>query len=387
MDIATAYQPHRILLDGTRRGYPPPRVFLSPQRYIQGDGVLDSTGAYLAIAGARRVGVLITRRGEQGEGQRLFASLTRGSINHVVSPFGGECSLQEIDTRAAELRGEGIDMLLAVGGGKCMDTAKGIAYRLGVPLTVIPSLASNDAPCSAVSVLYTPEGVSTGAEFYPNNPAFVIVDTGVVANAPARYLAAGIGDAMATYYEAKVCIDNPKAVTPVGTRPTLAAAAIAEVCARTLHAHGVDAMAAVTRSEVNQALENVVEANTLLSGIGFESGGLAAAHAFAQAFTAIPAAEKNHLHGEMVAIGTLGQLMLEGRPDEAERIARFFLSVQLPVHLAQISVNAADESQLDTIVAGTLDFPFIGNMPGHVDATSVRQALKTLDALGRSVVA
>jgi len=84
---------------------------------------------------------------------------------------------------------------------------------------------------------------------------------------------------------------------------------------------------------VNEALEAVVEANTLLSGLGFESGGLAAAHSVAQSYTAIPKVHANYLHGEMVAMGTLAQLMMEARPDEATKVAGFFASVGLPIHL------------------------------------------------------
>ena len=70
------------------------------------------------------------------------------------------------------------------------------------------------------------------------NPAFVIVDTEVIVNASERYLVAGIGDAMATWYEARVCEDNPVGSNLVGCRPTLAASAISEKCAQTLFEYG-----------------------------------------------------------------------------------------------------------------------------------------------------
>jgi glycerol dehydrogenase-like iron-containing ADH family enzyme len=129
----------------------------------------------------------------------------------------------------------------------------------------------------------------------------------------------------------------------------------------------------------------VVEANTLLSGLGFESGGLAAAHGFAQSFTAIPSANENHLHGEMVAMGTLAQLVLESRRDEADRVARFFARVGLPVHLGQLSIDAGDAGALDTIVEGMRGFPFIGNMPVKTDAAALREGLLEADALGRAI--
>ena len=76
-------------------------------------------------------------------------------------------------------------------------------------------------------------------EYFPQNPAFVIVDTEVIVNASERYLVAGMGDAMATWYEARVCEDNPATSNLVGCRPTLAASALSEKCAHTLFEHGV----------------------------------------------------------------------------------------------------------------------------------------------------
>jgi glycerol dehydrogenase len=194
-----------------------------------------------------------------------------------------------------------------------------------------------------------------------------------------------MGDAMATWYEAQACYANPNAVIAVGARPTIAAAAIGEACARTLFEDGVKAASAVARSEVTAELEQIVEANTLLSGLGFESGGLAAAHGFAQAYTGISRVETNFLHGEMVAMGTLGQLMLESRQQEARKVAEFFADVGLPIHLGQLSVDNKDTTTLDTIVQGTAAFPYIANMPMEIDEGLLRRALLEADALGLSV--
>lgn len=233
--------------------------------------------------------------------------------------------------------------------------------------------------------IYSPEGVSTGVEFYPQSPAFVVVDTDIIAAAPERYLVAGMGDAMATWYEARVCLLNAVGMTTVGARPTIASVALGEACAQTLFREGLAAAAAVAMSTVNKSLEAIVEANTLLSGLGFESGGVAAAHGVAQSDTAIPTVHANYLHGEMVAMGTLAQLMMEARPGEAARVAGFFAAVGLPIHLGQLSLDASDSRALDVVVEGTLAFPAIGNMPQPVTASLVRSAIVSARALGLSV--
>lgn len=388
MEISTAYMPREIFAPPARAGLPVPRVFIAPGRYVQGRGVLRSVGRYLTLLRPKRTALLMSARGLRGDGVTLLASLREAGIEPVVRTFGGECSLEEIAAHVSALATESVDSLVAAGGGKCIDAGKAIAFRLRAPVAIVPTLASNDAPCSALSVLYSPQGVSTGAEFYPDSPALVVVDTDVVAAAPERYLVAGMGDAMATWYEARVCLENPAAATTVGARPTIASCAIGEVCAQTLFREGRAAAAAVAAGAVNDALETVVEANTLLSGLGFESGGLAAAHAVAQSWTAIPKVHAGYLHGEMVAIGTLAQLMMESRPDEARKVAEFFAAVGLPIHLGQLGIEASErEAALDVVAAATLGVPFIANMPQPVTPALVRASVLDADALGRGVAA
>lgn len=378
MNSAANYLPHSIF---ATEGHPTPRVLVAPQRYIQGEGVLDHTGKYLSLIDASRAGILVSKRGQHADGARVINSLNNAGIETVISTFNGECSLEEIELQFSHLSSESVDCLLAIGGGKCVDAGKCIAARLEVPVVIVPTLASNDAPTSAVAVLYSPEGVFTGAEFFPQNPAMVIVDTGVVANASERYLVAGMGDAMATWYEARVCLQNPKAITTIGARPTLASCALGEICAHTLFDEGLSAAEAVAANRVDESLEKVVEANTLLSGMGFESGGLAVAHAVAQSYTAVPVVHDNYLHGEMVAMGTLTQLIMESE-DEARRVAEFFARVGLPIHLGQISLNTDDESALDTVVEATMAYPTIYNMPMPMTPEFVRASIIGAHELG-----
>lgn len=384
MEISETYSPFAVFVPSSE-SEARPRVLIAPARYVQGENALDGLGRYLGLLDARRAGVLITAGGRKRIGDRLERTLSAAGIESAFETFGGECSLEEIERVTAELREERVDCVLAVGGGKCVDAGKCVAFRLGVPVAVVPTLASNDAPCSALSVIYSPEGVSTGAEFFPDSPALVVVDTRIVADAPERYLVAGLGDAMATFYEAAVCFRNSEAMTAIGGRPTLAAVAIGRTCRDTLFDKGESAAAAVSESRVDEALEDVVEANTLLSGIGFESGGLAAAHGFAQSFTALPDTDANFLHGEMVAMGTLAQLAIEEREDEAERVASFFARVGLPVRLEQLAIDPADRSALNTVVEATLAFPFIGNLPMPVDADLLMRGLLDADRLGATI--
>ncbi len=368
---------------------PPPQVLAAPSRYIQGDGVLADLGRYLSIINSRHAAVLISAGGRQRDGLRIERGLKSAGISCLFVIFGGECSQAEIAraVSAVQAAGTKVDSLIAVGGGKCIDAGKCIAHRLGVAMVSCPSLASNDAPCSAVSVIYTPAGVTESLEFFPANPTLVVVDTRIVAQAPVRYLVAGMGDAMATWYEARTCFENPAARNLLAARPTLAAAALGELCAKTLFQHGVAAADAVRRREVNDALSHVVEANTLLSGVGFESGGLASAHAVAQGLTVLPRLNAHYLHGEMVALGLMTQLVLEKRDEEAAHVAQFLCAVGLPCHLGQLSLDASQVADLAAIMDGTSIVPFLANEPFVVDTDMLLTATLSADTLGRQTVA
>lgn len=365
-----------------------PRIFGSPGRYVQAAGLIDHAAEHIGKLKAKRVAILCTARSQRHEARRLVDNLHAASIGTVIATFGGECSRQEIEQQTAWLKTqEPVGALIALGGGKTLDAGKSIAHRLGVPVVVMPTLASNDAPCTALSVLYTPEGATESFEVFDQSPALVLVDTEIIAQAPARFLVAGIGDAMSTWYEARACQQNPAGVSFFGVRPTLAGAALAEMCARTLFKYGVEAVAAVEARSVNVALEHIVDANTLLSGLGAESGGVAGAHAVAQALTLLEAVDHNYLHGEMVAFGVLAQLMLESDDDEADKVARLFAQVGLPVTLGQLGLAGDDVGAIDTVVGATMAFPFIGNMPFAVTADAVRQAMLDADRLGERIIA
>jgi glycerol dehydrogenase len=362
----------------THKNETPPRVLVAPQRYIQGAGVLDHTGHYInSLMKVQRAGILASRRGLGAQGAQVTRSLKAESIESVSAQFNGECCLPEIETQVEALVDQRIDCLIAVGGGKVADAGKCIAYRLDIPVVVVPTLAATDAPCSALSVVYTPEGTTDDVEFFPQNPEMIIVDTDVVADASERYLVAGMGDAMATWYEARVCLNNPAARNMLGALPTLASCAMSEICAHTLFEHGEAAAESVRANKNDEAVDKVVEANTLLSGLGFESGGLALAHAIAVSYPGIDVVHDTYLHGEMVAMGTMAQLAME-QSDDAERVARFFARVGLPIHLEQLSLSLQHRGELDTLIEATLERQIAHHMPMPVTHDTLRQAI--LDA-------
>jgi glycerol dehydrogenase len=196
--------------------------------------------------------------------------------------------------------------------------------------------------------MYTPEGDFEEYAFYPLNPTFVFVDSAIIAKAPSRFLASGIGDAMATFYEADVCFHNPKATNCQGGRPTISSYSLAELCKNILYQHGLDALKDVKNGQLSDSVELVIEANTLLSGLGFESGGLAAAHAIHNGLTVHPSTH-HKMHGEKVAFGVICQLCMQGKMEECQKVAKFFYDCRLPITLTDLHLEEDDRQGLEKI--------------------------------------
>jgi len=210
----------------------------------------------------------------------------------------------------------------------------------------------------------------------------VLVDTAVIAAAPARLLAAGMGDALATYFEARASYQR-HATTMAGGEATETAMTLARLCYDTLLSDGYKAMLAVEKKVVTEAVERIVEANTYLSGVGFESGGLAAAHAIHNGLTVLP--ETHHFyHGEKVAFGTLTQLILENAStEELDTICEFCTQVGLPITLAQLDVREnIEEKMRKTAEAACATGETIHNMPFTITPDSVYAALIAADQYG-----
>ena len=356
------------------------RIFASPSRYVQGKGVLKTGLNHIKALGQNAL-LLSDATVYQIAGQQLVQDLQAIDVKVHYVEFNGEASDNEVDRVSQIGQTHGCDLIIGLGGGKTIDTAKAISDQLHTPVAILPTVASTDAPTSALSVIYSDSGVFERYLFYKKNPDLVLVDTAVIAKAPARLLASGIADAMATWVEGRAVIQNTGA-TMAGGIPSLAAEAIASKCEAVLFENGLQAMAACQAGIVNESLESVVEANTLLSGIGFESCGLAAAHAIHNGFTALQGDIHHLTHGEKVAYGTLTQLVLENRPkEELDRYIHFYQLLNLPTTLKEIKLDQASyEDLLKVGELATQDGETIHQMAIPVTAQDVADALLALDA-------
>ncbi|MBC8527930.1 glycerol dehydrogenase [Christensenellaceae bacterium NSJ-44] len=359
------------------------KIIASPSRYIQGKGELKNIRTHVEKLGTKWF-ILTSPSGKKRVEPAIGQSLSGSECTAVYEDFNGECCDSEIGRITEVYQRSGCDVVIGIGGGKIHDTAKAVAHGVGAPVVIVPTIASTDAPCSALSVIYTDDGVFDRYLFLPASPNIVLVDTDIVAAAPARLLISGMGDALATYFEARACRDSD-AGNCVGGKTTLAAMQLARLCYDTLLADGFQAALAVENHVCTKAVEKVIEANTYLSGIGFESGGLAGAHAIHNGLTAIEQTHKLY-HGEKVAFGTLVQLVLEDAAiEELEEVLDFCMSVGLPTTLADLGIEQVEpEKIMEVARLACADTDTLHNMPFEVNADMVYAAIMGADALGKA---
>lgn len=354
---------------------------LFPGRYVQGAGAMSRLGGELARLGKRHF-VIASPHPLAHLLPPVLPGIERlGAVQ--VEHFGRECTDQEIERLLAAVREFRADTVTAVGGGKTLDAAKAVATRAGLPVAVVPTIASTDAPCSSVCVVYTPEGEFKRVDILPRNPDLVLVDTEVIVRAPARFLVAGMGDALATWFEADSCRKS-RGRNIAGDIGSMTAQALARLCYETVRDWGAAAREDCEAGVVSEALERVVEANSLLSGLGFESGGLAAAHSIHNGLTALPET-RTLWHGEKVAFGTLASLFLTDKPQPlVDEVYAFCEAVGLPTTLAGLGIaGATDDDLLRVAEKACAPEESIHNEPVEITPGLVREALKAADAEGR----
>jgi glycerol dehydrogenase len=359
------------------------RAFGAPSRYIQGPGELKNLVTHTSVYGTKVLALIDPFFFDSFTG--LFNEMYKETDSTIETvKFNGEASTNEIE-RVTELAdGKGIDVVVGIGGGKTLDTAKAVSDKLGATMIVSPTAASSDAPCSALSVVYTDEGQHSHELYYKKNPDVVLLDSEIVANAPVRLLVSGMGDALATYFEARANAESNSAnYVGAGYKRTRAAMAIARLSYDTMLEFGLQAKLAVEAKVVTPALEDIIESNTLLSGLGFESTGCAGAHGIHDALTALPQTAK-YYHGEKVAFGTLCQLVLEQRPqEEVMEVMNFCKSVGLPTTLAEVGLAEVTEEELRLVADEAAESFLLKAEPFVATSDMILAAIKTTDALGK----
>ncbi len=361
------------------------KMIAMPSRYIQGEGVLQRLPALLAERSIRRPLLLWGARTRKSVQAQLLPHLEEAGMTAEEYLLTGQCSREECARVVAALERAGADAVVGLGGGKALDLSKGVAHQAGVPDIVVPTALSSDAPVSACTVWYREDGSFSDTEGWPTGPDIVVVDTGVCIQAPLRMFLAGIADALATYLEAE---PSYRAHMPTRLQylPTCTARMMARLCYEIIRADAPAAVLAAKTGVVTPAYERVAEASILLSGVGWESCGTAAAHVLGTRLADIPQLHPV-MHGEKVAFGIVTQLLLDPETDmaDAAELVDFMLELGLPVTMEEICLDQVSETDLlawcqrQCVPGSRLDCI----APG-ITARELLQAIYSASAFGRS---
>lgn len=353
-----------------------------PARVLRGAGVITQLGGLSRELGQR---VLLT-----GGLQALTAvqstveqQLAEAGCTLVGSEwFGGESSRHHI-TRLGELVQERhADVIIAAGGGKSLDTAKAVGAEQNIPVIALPTIAATCSAVTPLSILYDDSGNFVDMLPLPRAPAAVIIDSQLLSQAPLRWLAAGLGDTLAKWYEFRA-VSKLHPAREASARSSLAHS---RICYEVIAQHGPAACEAVRRQQPDAHFEQVLDVIFTFAGLtSLMSNGAhaAAAHAIYEGFTFCDKT-REFGHGLLVGYGNLCLLALEQR-DDAELRAEMRLARDcgLPLSLAEIAGLNAGE--LATIVRESVQAPDMKNMAGGVSETALYQAIARVDALAATL--
>jgi len=351
-------------------------IFLGPRRYVQKEGILAEAANYFQPFGRHPMIV----------GDDLVLSIVRPILEDRLSGagfspafvhFGDDCSMSEASRLEEIARQKKVDFIVGTGGGKSIDTARIVAAQLQLPLITVPTSAATCSAASSVSVVYE-KGIRQ-ATVTGKCADVVLVDTGILCRAPLRLCAAGMGDALAKWYEGKPGYDRAKE----NDSATRSAMTLSTQVKETVFQLGLKARQDIEARRDSPELERIVENNILLAAIIGGFGGskfrIAVAHALLYGMTVLPQVHQK-LHGEMVSFGVVVQLCLEKNEKELNAILPFFSRLGLPLTLKELGISNVEdplfwEGLKRTCAPGT----GVHNMPFPVDEKMLYQGMLEAD--------
>ena len=347
----------------------------APAEYVCKSGVLDELEDKLTSRNIKRV-LIVSGVKSWYAARYYFPTLKSIQVTHAF--YKGQCTVNEISRVAALAQNHAVDAIIGVGGGKVLDVVKAAASASSTKSVLIPTLASNCAPWTPLSVIYSNEGVMTHYDVYPISVDLLLVEPRILVEAPAPLLIAGIGDTLAKWYEADVQIrrlTNPPVALKVAHHT-------ARLCAEEMFEHAEEAVNDAKDVRLSNAFVRVVESIIMLGGMvggfGDRYGRIAGAHSIHNGMTLAPESHEA-LHGNKVAYGILVQLLLEQRESEVERLVPFYQNLGLPTTLRDLKIP---DTWIDEIaVQSTRDEESIHHMRNEkITALEVAQAMHDLES-------
>jgi len=326
------------------------RVVPGPANYYSHSGSLARLNDFYTPEQLSHAVLIYGERAIAAARPYLPESVNAPGVKHLM--FRGHCSEHDVTALVNDAGGDR-SVVIGIGGGALLDTAKAVARRLGLPVVAIPTIAATCAAWTPLSVWYNDAGQALHFEIFDDANFLVLVEPQIILDAPVAYLLAGIGDTLAKWYEAVVLAPDPASL-PLTVRLGInGALAIRDV----LLESSETALADQQRGELTQAFRDVVDAiiagGGMVGGLGERYTRVAAAHAVHNGLTVLPQTDK-FLHGTKVAYGILVQSALLGQDEVLAQLVNAFQRFNLPTSLAALEVDIHNRDELDRVIAHTL---------------------------------
>lgn len=354
----------------------------TPRSYINKPNIIKLAGEYVKKIGKHAL-VVGGKTALSVVGEELLNSLKEADISYVVREFQGYPTynvIEEISSLAGDIKA---DVIIGVGGGRVLDTIKAVGEKSNIPVVTVPTIGATCAAWSALTVIYDESGKATGYSLLETSPELILADTKVIAEAPVRYLNAGIADTIVKWYE--FAPYEEKDYNDLSLRIGLNTSKFAlEILEKSAFIAARDS----EEKKVTEALSEVVDSIIVLAGLvgSITSGNYRAAlaHAVHNSLTSLPDTHDS-LHGEKVIFGLIVQFILEGKEqEEIDKLVSFLNGLNLPVTLDQLGIKEDINNKVSEVAKGVeLTTKAIEKLSFKVNVELIEKAIIQADKIGK----
>ncbi len=314
--------------------------------------------------------------------KKVYKDLYDENISVCASNLNFDCCYEDLERISSIILKNNCDSIIAIGGGKVLDSGKFLADSLSIPVITIPLSASTCAGWTALSNIYSINGQFIKDIELKSCPKILVLDYGFIKTAPKRTLASGIADALAKWYESSLTSSK------VEDGLVQQAIQISRVLRDQLLIDGESAYQSQSVQNIDWC--NVVEACSLTAGLIGGIGGpkcrTAAAHALHNAITQIVVTNKP-LHGEIVGVGILLQLRLEETKNNnklanqtIKQLLVLMEKLNLPTTISELGINVFENNNLQKISEFTCrDESEIHFLPFEINQQDIKEAITNFE--------
>ncbi len=313
--------------------------------YSVGPDIYHKINEFCPIYG-KKVVVVGGEKAMSASLDKIKAAIDQGPLELLDAIcYGKECTYETAKKIEVQKAVQEADMIFAVGGGKAVDTCKLVSIDLKKPYFAFPTIASNCAAASALSIVYNEDGSFCDFVHFLESAKHIFIDTDIIAKAPKEYLWAGIGDTIAKYYEVSISARGEmlEHFRALGVN-------LSRMCMETLVQHGEKALEANTQRNPSYELEQAALAIIITTGwvsmlvardhsMDYNGG---VAHAFFYGLCNLPDFDEDHLHGVVVGFGVLIALLIDGQEEECRKLIEFYKKIGIPTSLETNKVTLDD---------------------------------------------